>query len=477
MRPVLRCIRKFYDGVVAADRKSLNFLPWSCKIGTLTFSPRGANTRECRCKTRKRPAGEAGLSGSRDPCAGHALQVVLMPRTLLDQLFAPVRQRGQAISQLPVRWDRSVIWLHADTARAAQVLARFSETLLQRAPDIGILLTAPEFDAPTPELPGRISLIVSADPLDATQLVLDQLKPAVVLIAAQILPAAMIRLLGRAGVPVFVIESATPSFASRWQRFPMVARSLLAQIEKVFVQNDASHAAWRDMGLSEDAIIRSGRLSGMPVALGCNETEREELSESFRHRAVWLAAGLPEKEEAAVLAAHREALRESHRLALILQPADPMRGPALRALCADHFVTALRSIDDPVLPETQVYIVDTEGERGLWYRLAVACFLGGTLGAEGATLNPMEAAGLGCAIVHGRMFGRHAEAFDLLRDAGATRMIQSAEALGAAICTALRPEQAADQAHRAWQVISSGSEATETVMAALLARCAPGDAG
>ena len=397
-----------------------------------------------------------------------------MPRPLLDQLFAPVWQRGQAVEQLSARFDRPVIWLHADTSRAAQVLARFSETLLQRAPEVGIVLSATEFGEPQPELPGRVCLIM---PADATQLVLDQVRPSVALIAAQTLPAGMIRHLGRSGVPVFIIESSAPNFPSRWQRVPMVARSLLAQIETVFVQNAPSESAWLDMGMPQSSIIRCGRLSGMPVALGCNETEREELSESFRHRAVWLAAGLPEREEAAVLAAHREALRESHRLALILQPADPMRGPALRARSAEHFVTALRSVDEPVLPETQVYVVDTEGERGLWYRLAVACFLGGTLGAEGATLSPMEAAGLGCAIVHGRVYGRHSEAFDLLRDAGATRMIQSAEALGAAICTALRPEQAADQAHRAWQVISSGSEATETVMAALLARCPPPEAG
>lgn len=393
-----------------------------------------------------------------------------MSRRLIDQFLAPGRKRGTGGVQLSSIADRPVIWLHADTPRMAQVLARFSETLLQNAPQVGVLLTAPDFVEISAEPPGGIFLCLPVGAPEAVMQVLGQITPAVALIAAQTLPDAMIRAFGRVGTPVMVVEALTPSFRSRWQRVPLVARGLLAQIDTVFVQSAASRAAWIEMGLPESAVRHCGRLSGMPVALGCNEAEREELSESFRNRAIWLAAGLPEREEEAVLAAHREALRESHRLALILQPADPTRGPELRARCAEHFVTALRSVDDPVLPETQVYIVDTEGERGLWYRLAVACFLGGTLGADGATRSPMEAAGLGCAIVHGRIYGRHAEAFDLLRDAGATRMIQSADALGAAICTALRPEQAADQAYRAWQVISSGAEATETVMAALLAR-------
>jgi 3-deoxy-D-manno-octulosonic-acid transferase len=395
------------------------------------------------------------------------------PPSLFDQMFTSARKPGAALPASLSRLPAPLIWLHADHMRAAQMLAGFSETLSQRAPGIGILLTSPELPPDLAELPNRICLPLSADHPDPARQILERISPAVALIAAQTLPANLIRSLTLRRIPVFLVETEKPRLGSRWQRLPGIGRHLLAGVETVFVQNAASKAVWLDMGVREGAIVRAGRLSGMPVALRCNEAEREELSEAFRHRTLWLAAGLPEREEAAVLAAHREALRESHRLALILQPADPMRGPELRARCAEQFVTALRSLDDPVTPETQVYVADTDGERGLWYRLAVACYLGGTLGADGPSLSPMEAAGLGCAIVHGRMFGRYSEAFDLLREARATRMIQGAESLGSAVCTALRPEQAADQAHRAWQVISAGSAATETIMSALLVRTSP----
>lgn len=399
----------------------------------------------------------------------------LMARALMDQIF--VRSRRHGFDMPPALHDVSapLIWLHADHARTAQILTSFSQTLLQRAPHVTVLLTAPEFPEDLPKVAGRVELALPADSVELARTISERITPSAALVAAQVLPCGVIRVLGDKGVPVFIAETPVPRFASRWQQMPGVARRFLAHVETVFVPSESSARAWGAVGLAESAILRSGRLSGIPVALGCNETEREELAENFRHRTLWLATALPEREEAAVLAAHHEALRESHRLALILQPADPARGAELRKRCATHFVTALRSEDDPVSPETQVYIADTEGERGLWYRLAVTCYLGGTLGGDGATLNPLEAAALGCALVHGRMYGRYSEAFDMLREARATRMIQSAEALGAAICTALRPEQAADQAHRAWQVISSGAEATDTVIAALLAKC-PGPA-
>ncbi len=400
-----------------------------------------------------------------------------MSPPLIDQIFRLSRGRGLVAPAALERLATPLVWMHSDQPRAAQLLAALSETLLHRAPGFSILLSHPEGAEVPPDLPGRVCIALPADEPALAHWLLARHKPAVALIAAQDIPAAMITALGRASVPVILAEVDAPRFASRWARVPGFARTVLGHVTTVCLTSDAARGAWQEAGLADAALIPCGRLSATPVALGCNESEREELAESFRHRTVWLAVGVPEREEEAVMAAHREALRESHRLALILHPADPTRGPVLRDMFAGQFMTALRSEDDLITPETQVYIADTEGERGLWYRLAVACFLGGSLGGEGACFSPMEAGGLGCAIVHGRMFGRFSEPFDMLREARATRMIQSADALGSAICAALRPEQAANQAHRAWQVISGGSEATETVIGAVLAAAAKAEAG
>ncbi|TVP72210.1 MAG: hypothetical protein EA339_07355 [Rhodobacteraceae bacterium] len=370
-----------------------------------------------------------------------------------------------------MRLPRPFVWLHGDHAEQAHALVSLSDAVLHKEAGISVLLSLPpEAAVIVPDMPGRVVLPVGDDAAAlALALVARKHLPAAVLLAARRLPVAMIRQMVRRKVAVFVLDAQGPGFAAGWRHLPGFSRAMLSQLSHVFVQHEAERALWLEQGLAAQKMTVCGRLSPTPAALGCNEAEREALSEAFRHRTMWLAVGIPEREEDAIIAAHREALRESHRLVLILHPADPGRGAALGAKMAAHFVTALRSRDDLVTPETQVYIVDTEGERGLWYRLAVCCYLGGSLGGEGAQISPMEPAGLGCAVVHGRHFGRHSEAFDLLRSARATRMVQSGEGLGGAICAALRPEQAADQAHRGWQVISTGYEATEAVLTALIA--------
>ena len=66
---------------------------------------------------------------------------------------------------------------------------------------------------------------------------------------------------------------------------------------------------------------------------------------------------------------------------------------ALARVVFDH--VARRSRDEPLEPDTQVYLADTIGEMGLWYRLAPTSFMGHSLveGLEGK--NPYEAAALG----------------------------------------------------------------------------------
>lgn len=395
-----------------------------------------------------------------------------MARALTERLQLMARGRRVPLPAEFAALGKPLVWLHTDHARGAMRLAALSEMLQQSGEEVSVLLTRPEGMDPLPERPRRLTLALGADDMGFARALAEVMPPAAFLSTARRIPDGMLAALAPCGARLCLAEAGQPQIASGWGRMPGHLRSVLGHLDRIFLTHDAAFSDWSGYGLREDVLVRAGRLSVTPVALGCNETEREALAEAFRHRTMWYAAQVPEREEEAVIAAHHEALRESHRLVLILSPADPRRGAALKAALGARFSTALRSEDDLVTPETQVYIVDTEGERGLWYRLAVASYIGGSLGGEGALVNPMEAAGLGCAIVHGRMFGRHAEAFDQLRQARATRMVQGPDALGPAIGGALRPEQAADMAKRGWQVIAEGAETSEIVIAALLAACA-----
>lgn len=363
-----------------------------------------------------------------------------------------------------------LVWLHCDSRTRLSKFTALSEAILEADDAVGVILSYPPGCAAPVELPRRLALSCAADAPGLVRKLGEHTRIAAALVAARRLPADMIAQWARCGTRVFVADVSMPRVAGRWSLAPGHTRRVLNRLAHVFLASDRVQDTWAAAGLHTDRMSVIGTLSQAPLALRCNEAERDALAEALRHRTIWLAVGVPQGEEDLIIALQQEALRESHRLVLILHPGDPMRGPDLHARMSRHFNAALRSRDDPITAETQVYIADTEGERGLWYRLAVACYLGGSF-TDGSTYSPMEAAGLGCAIVHGPEGGRYGDAFDLLTERRATRRLTRPDALGRMLRAVLRPDQAAEMAHRGWQIVSEGAEATETLVAALLDAC------
>jgi 3-deoxy-D-manno-octulosonic-acid transferase len=118
---------------------------------------------------------------------------------------------------------------------------------------------------------------------------------------------------------------------------------------------------------------------------------------------------------------------------LILVPRLPDRRAEIAAACAVRGLKCrLRSEGGLPDAETQVWIADSFGEMGLWYRLARAALIGGSFGTvEGH--NPWEAIRLGVPVLHGPRTANFAADYAMLEAAGACRTVASAEALRVAL--------------------------------------------
>src|SRR5260370_14784746 len=92
---------------------------------------------------------------------------------------------------------------------------------------------------------------------------------------------------------------------------------------------------------------------------------------------------------------------------------------------------ARRGRGEPLTRETQIYLADTLGELGLFYRLARIAFIGGSLVAKGGH-NPFEAARLECAVLHGPDMSNCAAMAGLLGVGGAARNPRGGGAASAA---------------------------------------------
>jgi len=169
---------------------------------------------------------------------------------------------------------------------------------------------------------------------------------------------------------------------------------------------------------------------------------------------------------------------------MILAPRNPGDADAAETHARRLFDNvARRSRGEMPDPATQVYLADTIGEMGLWYRLAPVSFIGHSLPVDPPALrgkNPFEAAALGSAIVHGPAVVDFAESYAELDSRGATCTVAGADQISAAILrlqddgTAARCTQAAMAVIRSKQaVLDQTWEAIRTRLDAQAAQADP----
>jgi 3-deoxy-D-manno-octulosonic-acid transferase len=348
-----------------------------------------------------------------------------------------------------------LIWLHAPREGALQGLMHLANKLAEED-GIATLVTGPR---------GAGQMPAPADQPADVRAFLGHWKPdAIVLADGEIRPALLFEAEAR-GIPAMVVDGREPSLVrGRDGWFPGLMRGAVQSLRNVFALDEAAAQSYRKAGAAQVDVL--GRMEAVSAALACHEGERAALAEVMKARPIWLAAAVPQAEEAAVIAAHSAALRLSHRLLLILVPEQPARAEALAAQleAMEGWIVARRALDEEPDSETAVYLPDSAEEYGLWYRLAPVTYIGGSLAGEGALRNPLEPAALGSAIIYGPRPGPYGTVFGRLGAARAARAVGSASDLAEALGDLLAPDRAALAAQAAWAVASDGAEVTETVL-------------
>lgn len=374
----------------------------------------------------------------------------------------PRTQTGRIVNRITRPVGR-LIWMHAPSADAAAGIRALAQ-ILTETDGHSIVLTCPD------PLPGGERIILDMPPDDDMQTVrafLDHWRPDLAVFSDGELRPAALHAAGERQIPTLMVDARAPYLIRpRDGWYPGLMRTSIQGLHRIVPLDGAIAQNFRRAGALSDAMLPPGRLEVGSAVLPCLEAERSALAKLLATRPVWLAAGLPEVEEEAVIAAHRATLSLAHRLLLILAPQDPARADALaeRLTAEEGWVVARRAVDEEPDPDVEVFIADGMSEMGLWYRLAPITFLGGSLAGKGCVRNPMEPAALGSAILYGPRPGDYGMIFGRLGAARAARAVGNGRDLADALADLLAPDRVARLAQAAWNIASEGAEMTETIL-------------
>ncbi|MZR31144.1 3-deoxy-D-manno-octulosonic acid transferase [Sneathiella litorea] len=265
-------------------------------------------------------------------------------------------------------------------------------------------------------------------------------------------------------IPMMMVNARITEKSYRtWQKSLGFSRKLLRSFSFCSAQSEISADRLRDLGAYSVECFGNLKFTAEPLPV--DTAAHETLSSSVAGRPLWLAASTHRGEEAFILAAHKQLTVKWPELLTIIVPRHPERGEEVAALAANQeIVTARRSAQDPVLPETGVYIADTIGELGLFYRLSNIAFIGGSLVPNGGQ-NPLEAARLDCALLHGPHMDNFADILDSFDQFSASKEVADAASLAEAVGQYFQtPELCREMAMRAAQVVAGGQETLEKTL-------------
>jgi 3-deoxy-D-manno-octulosonic-acid transferase len=329
------------------------------------------------------------------------------PRPAGPLLWMHAASVGETLSILPV--------LEALRHRAKVLLTTgtvTSQTLLdQRIPEYGLAGDVLHRFAPL-DVPPWVERFLSHWRPDAACFVESELWPNQVA-ACQAM-----------GIPMMLVNArmSARSFG-RWRYVPGLARQVLGGFTRVQARGEQDAERLRALGALR--VESPGDLKFAAPPLPVDQAECDRLSCALAGRPVWLASSTHPGEEILIADAHHELARIYPGLLTIIAPRHPNRGPALAA----ELNAPRRAAGQDPPGDAGIWIADTVGELGLWYRLARIAFVGRSLVAPGGGQNPLEPARLGCAIAVGPHTGNFNDHVALLRDAGGLVEVADAPAL------------------------------------------------
>jgi 3-deoxy-D-manno-octulosonic-acid transferase len=395
-----------------------------------------------------------------------------LARQLLHRRARQGREEADRVAErmgrasLP-RPEGRLAWFHAASVGEAASLLELLRRLTQDRRDLHCLVTTVTVTSAgylATRLPPRcLHQYATLDVAPWVERFLDHWRPDLAVWTESELWPATLAAAHRRGVPMLLINAriSERSFR-RWRWGRGMARGLLARFDRILAQDQL--AADQLAALGARSVTVTGTLKEGAAPLDHDEGERLRIARALAGRPVWLAASTHEGEEAVVSRVLREARRTLPMCCLILAPRHPARAAAVAELLrADGWSVARRSEGEAPGPETDVYLADTLGEMGLWYRLASVAFVGGSLVEVGGH-NPIEPALLGCAVIHGPHVRNFAGAYGRLHAADAAREVGDERALAAALIEAMQPDVAARMAAAAWDALSEGASVTDAVL-------------
>jgi 3-deoxy-D-manno-octulosonic-acid transferase len=335
---------------------------------------------------------------------------------LLRALLASRTRKGKEIAaRLPEREGKAstprpngpLVWVHAASVGESQSALILLDRLRQQTPNAQILMTTGTVSSAgmmQKNLPaGAIHQFYPLDHPSWVNSFLDHWKPDLVLwMESELWPNMLLEIKSR-NIPAILVNArlSDRSF-NRWSLIKKSAKQVLDAFILILTQSQQEAARYRDLGAVN--VTATGNLKYSAKALPFNDGDLKTLTAAVNNRPLWLYASSHKGEEAMACRIHQRLRNVLPNLLTVIVPRHPERRADIADTIKQHNLLGEFRGEKKTPPsyDSDIYVADTFGELGLFYRLAPLACIGRSFSDDGGGgHNPIEAAQLHCAVLYG----------------------------------------------------------------------------
>jgi len=365
-----------------------------------------------------------------------------------------------------------LVWVHAASVGESLSVLPLIERMLDFIPNGHVLVTTGTLSSARllrdllPE--GAFHHFAPIDRPDAVRRFLDHWRPELAVWVESELWPNLVRDTHLRQIPTVLLQGRMSARSYRnWRWARSLIGPLLAGFNQVLVQTQADAGRFSDLGAVQPVVTGTLKYAGFPLA--AKETALREMQSMLGARTRWLAASIHPGEFETVYQTHVQVRENFPDLLTIVVPRHPSTAFELEKKWVSRGLScSRRSAGTGLSPETEVYIVDTMGELGLFYRLSAIALIGGSFIDHGGQ-NPIEAVQIGCAVITGPSMFNFAEVMADFNLSGVSLSVGASADLPEKVSELLSaPEHIVSLAQQQKKIVTSKASVIDTVFEALI---------
>lgn len=377
-------------------------------------------------------------------------------------------RKGQ--SQAP-RPKGPLVWLHGASVGEANSLLSLIDAIQATYPGLRLLMTTGTVTSAqlmSKRLPeGVIHQFIPVDRPAYVMAFLDHWRPDFAIWSESDLWPNMLQEAHARQIPMVLVNARmSQKSLKKWRMFPRSIKTLLNCFELCLAQTKTDGQRFKDLGCAN--VESLGNLKFAAAPLPYEPEKLEILQDKTSGRKLWLAASTHGGDEETCAQIHKMLRNIFPDLLTVIAPRHPDRADEiLQELSPLCLKIARRSKGEELDRDTDIYLADTIGEMGVFYRLCPIVFMGKSLKPLGGQ-NPLEPARLNCAIITGAHMSNFVEIMARFEAVNAITVVPDAAQLKDTLQNLLSSEsQCKTLASKAKVVAEAEAAVLDRVMTAL----------